>query len=46
MIRALLASRPWPSLAALAEEDRDAVLDGMALLDYQSDLRRVSVEAR
>ena len=37
VIRALLASRPWPLLKELSKEDRDLALDGMALRDYRSE---------
>ena len=37
VIRAQLASRPWPLLADLSQSDRDVVLDGMALRDYRSE---------
>ena len=37
VIRALLASRPWPLLAELSQKDRDLALDGMALRDYRSE---------
>ena len=37
VIRALLASRTWPRLAQLSQEDRDVVLDGMARRDSRSE---------
>lgn len=37
VIRALLASRAWPRLAELSQQERDLVLDGMALRDYRSE---------
>jgi hypothetical protein len=37
VIRAKLASRPWPLLAGLSQVDRDRVLDGMALRDYRAE---------
>ena len=37
VIRAQLASRPWPLLADLSPKDRDLVLDGMALREYLSE---------
>lgn len=39
VIRALLASRTWPLLSELAQSERDAVLDGMAQRDFQSEYR-------
>jgi hypothetical protein len=38
VIRARLASRPWPLLADLSQVDRDRVLDGMALRDYRAEI--------
>lgn len=37
VFRALLASRTWPRLAQLSQEDRDGVLDGMARRDSRSE---------
>jgi hypothetical protein len=37
VIRAQLASRPWPLLAHLSPAERDVVLDTMALRDFRSE---------
>jgi hypothetical protein len=37
IIRAQLASRTWPDLAELSQNERDVALDRMALRDYHAE---------